>query len=62
MENDQQIIPGDVVHLNSGSPDLTVESVDGDNVTVTWEGETGQEQITLCHVFRESNLTGLHLV
>lgn len=27
---------GDIVHLNSGSPDLTVIEVDGQTVTVAW--------------------------
>jgi uncharacterized protein YodC (DUF2158 family) len=27
---------GDIVLLNSGSPDLTVTNIDGANVTVTW--------------------------
>lgn len=33
----QQLEPGNIVHLNSGSPDLKVVSVDGDSLTVVWE-------------------------
>lgn len=31
---------GDIVHLNSGSPDLTVVALEGDNVRVKWETES----------------------
>jgi len=39
MSNDQQseIRIGDIVRLNSGSPDLNVKSLNGDDVSVEWE-------------------------
>lgn len=27
---------GDVVHLNSGSPKMTVHAIDGDEITAVW--------------------------
>jgi len=40
--------PGEIVHLNSGSPDLKVIAVDGDQVTVEWDG--GKQQATFSDV------------
>ena len=34
MERELKI--GDIVHLKSGSPDLTVVAISGDNVTTEW--------------------------
>lgn len=41
----ERIAVGNTVHLNSGSPDLTVIAVssDGKHVAVKWEGETEVE-------------------
>lgn len=33
---------GNIVHLNSGSPDLKIIGIEGENVTVEWEEEPGK--------------------
>lgn len=38
-----QFKPGDVVRLKSGGPDMTVEKVDGDRVSVVWVGDAGHQ-------------------
>ena len=42
---------GDVVHLNSGSPDMTVEDVfpKTNNVQTCWFNEVGEKRIALFH-------------
>lgn len=45
---------GDIVHLNSGSPDLRVASVRGEYVTVTWDIREG---ISASHLFPRVCLT-----
>jgi len=45
MKKDE-IIVGDIVHLNSGSPDLKVVDVASDKVEVTWMGDLGLERAT----------------
>jgi uncharacterized protein YodC (DUF2158 family) len=37
---------GKIIHLNSGSPDLKIVSVQGEEVTVEWNSESGVEQKT----------------
>lgn len=45
MQNQLSLKIGDVVHLNSGSPDLKVIALrDYDVVVVEWDGESGPEQ------------------
>ena len=36
---------GDIVQLNSGSPELTITEIIGDNATVTWEHDTEGTQV-----------------
>ena len=42
---------GDVVHLNSGSPDMTVEDVfpKTNNVQTCWFNEVGEKRIAVFH-------------
>jgi len=44
MKEQKALHVGDMVHLNSGSPDLKVVARTGDDVRVEWEGESGPEQ------------------
>ncbi len=44
MQNQLKLKIGDVVHLNSGSPNLRVIALRGDDVVVEWDGELGPEQ------------------
>jgi uncharacterized protein YodC (DUF2158 family) len=56
MKNKQQleIQIGDIVHLNSGSPDLKVISVMSERVAVQWDGGQGE---TRNHEFPRACLT-----
>ena len=44
MEAQTALQTGDIVYLNSGSPDLKVVVLSGDQVEVEWQGETVLEQ------------------
>ena len=47
---------GDVVHLNSTSPDLTVTSINDDNVHVAWYNEeVGKMEFA---IFPSASLSG----
>ena len=46
----------DIVHLNSGSPDLKVTATDSDKVTVEWPDDLGQmQEMTLPEVCFQKN-------
>jgi hypothetical protein len=45
---------GEIVHLNSGSPDLKVINVNGPEACVEWENEKGKMQQ---HTFSLASLT-----
>jgi uncharacterized protein YodC (DUF2158 family) len=38
---------GEIVHLNSGSPDLKVVRIDADQVEVTWSDDSGPRRLVL---------------
>lgn len=40
---------GDLVQLNSGSPDLTVDHIDGDLITVVWFDDEGSMEFASFH-------------
>jgi hypothetical protein len=37
-----EIKTGEIVHLNSGSPDLKVIRIEGEKATVEWQGDNGE--------------------
>ncbi len=47
LEKQLKLNAGDIVHLNSGSPDLKIAAIENGKVTVEWHGESGLEQATL---------------
>lgn len=47
MESRIALKVGDIVHLNSGSPDLKVVANDVNQLTVEWQVESGLERMTL---------------
>ena len=44
METSTRFIVGDLVHLNSGSPDSKVVGLEGGKVDVEWYSEDGEAQ------------------
>ncbi len=46
---------GDIVKLRSGGPEMTVTSVEGDDIVCTWFDENGVNQDG---IFKSSILTG----
>jgi uncharacterized protein YodC (DUF2158 family) len=46
--SESQFQVGDIVHLNSGSPDLKVMAVVGDKVSVEWGDEEKAEFPAVC--------------
>lgn len=57
MQEQEKIHVGDIVHLNSGSPDLKVVALSGLDVRVEWCGESGLEQAVFPSVCLKSDLT-----
>jgi pyruvate kinase len=48
MKEQTAVRAGDIVHLNSGSPDLKVVNINGDKIQVEWVNERGNlERSTL---------------
>ena len=48
MKQQIDFTTNDIVHLNSGSPDLKVVGIDGEKVQVEWTNERGNlERMTL---------------
>jgi hypothetical protein len=46
--SEKQINAGDIVHLNSGSPDLKVTAIKNGDISVEWRTERGRlEKLTL---------------
>jgi hypothetical protein len=46
MQEKTNVQISDIVHLNSGSPDLRIIEIKGENVDVEWQSDKNMERAT----------------